>query len=59
METQDMTIRGWKGNVDPDESVFLTYGDLGDSFVNVIRIFYEAAPPTNEAIGLLIWPAVS
>ncbi|ELU13029.1 hypothetical protein CAPTEDRAFT_225021 [Capitella teleta] len=53
VETQDMTIKSWTGSVDADCSYFYKSADMGDSFVNVIRIFYVGGYPANEAIGCI------
>ena len=49
-----MTLYSWKGSVDPDESYWVESGKSGKSFLNIIRLFYEGAPPAHEQIGTFL-----
>lgn len=51
LETQDMTMYSWTGSVDPDESYWAETGKQVKTYLNIIRLFYEAAPPAYERIG--------
>ena len=46
-----MTMYSWTGSVDPDESYWAESSNSGKSFLNIIRLFYEGAPPAHEQIG--------
>ncbi|KAK2193363.1 hypothetical protein NP493_15g08002 [Ridgeia piscesae] len=51
LETQDLKMYSWTGSVDPDESYWVESGNTGKAFLNIIRLFYEGAPPAHEQIG--------
>ena len=49
-----MKMYSWTGSVDPDESYWVESGKSGKSFLNIIRLFYEGAPPAHEQIGTFL-----
>ncbi|KAI0217026.1 hypothetical protein LSAT2_031056 [Lamellibrachia satsuma] len=51
LETQDIKMYQWTGSVDPDESYWAETGKQVKTYLNIIRLFYEAAPPAYERIG--------
>jgi len=50
-----MKMYSWTGSVDPDESYWVESGNTGKAFLNIIRLFYEGAPPAHEQIGTFLY----
>jgi len=51
LETQDIKLYTWTGSIDPEESYWVETSQQRKTFINIIRLFYEAGPPAYEQIG--------
>ncbi|KAK2192381.1 hypothetical protein NP493_30g00029 [Ridgeia piscesae] len=51
LETQDIKLYTWTGSIDPEESCWVETSQQRKTFINIIRLFYEAGPPAYEQIG--------
>ena len=49
-----MAMYSSKCSVDPDESYWVESGKARKLFLNIIRLFYERAPPAHEQIGTFL-----